>query len=74
MADKTRVIKTFDTIDTLGDRFGGEVFQEISSENLFVFNKIDNSWYQYRWASGHREIMLVGKTSGELPLVLQVYP
>jgi hypothetical protein len=69
-----RVIKTFDTIESLGDRFGGEVWQEISGENLFVYNKIDNTWYQYRWASGRREIMLVGKTSSHLPLVIQVYP
>ncbi len=69
-----RVIKTFDSLDSLGERFGGEVFQEISSENLFVYNKSDNRWYQYRWASGRREIMLVGPTTGELPLVVQVYP
>lgn len=69
-----RVIKTFDSLDSLGERFGGEVFQEISSENLFVYNKTDNNWYQYRWASGRREIMLVGQVSGELPLVVQVYP
>lgn len=69
-----RVIKTFDTIESLGDRFGGEVWQEIGGENLFVYNKVDNTWYQYRWASGRREIMLVGRTGGDLPLVLQVYP
>lgn len=69
-----RVIKTFDSLDSLGERFGGEVFQEISSENLYVYNKTDNNWYHYRWVSGRREIMLVGLAPGELPLVIQVYP
>jgi hypothetical protein len=69
-----RVIKTFDSIESLGDRFESEVFQDISNENLYVYNKTENQWYQYRWASGRREIMLIGKTSSELPLVIQVYP
>lgn len=70
----TNVIKSFDSLASLGDRFGSEVFQDISSEMLYVYNKIDNQWYQYRWAPGRLEITLMGKTSSELPLVIQVYP
>ena len=69
-----RVIKTFDSLESMGARVGGEVFQDISDEVLYVHNRVDNEWYQYRWATGRREIMLVGKTTGELPLVIQVYP
>lgn len=69
-----RVIKTFDSIDSLAERFGGEVFQEIAGENLYVYNRTDNNWYQYRWATGRREIMLVGQTTSDLPLVIQAYP
>lgn len=69
-----RVIKTFDSIESLGERFGSEVFQEVSTEMLYVYHKGENQWYQYRWAPGRREITLMGKASGELPLVLQVYP
>lgn len=69
-----RVIKTFDSVESLGDRFQSEVFQDVSSEMLYVYHKAENQWYQYRWASGRREIMLIGKTSSELPIVVQVYP
>jgi hypothetical protein len=69
-----RVIKTFDTVAALGERFGGEVFQDISGEALYVFHKVDNSWYQYRWSPGRREITLIGQTSSDLPIVIQVYP
>lgn len=69
-----RVIKTFDSIESLGDRFGSEVFQDISTEMLYVYNTVENQWYQYRWAPGRREITLMGKSSSELPIVLQVYP
>ncbi len=70
----TNVIKSFDSLASLGDRFESEVFQDISSEMLYVYNKIDNQWYQYRWAPGRLEITLMGKASSELPLVIQVYP
>ena len=69
-----RVIKTFDSIASLGDRFGSEVFQDISTEMLYVYHTVENQWYQYRWAPGRREITLMGKSSSELPIVLQVYP
>jgi hypothetical protein len=69
-----RVIKTFDSVESLGDRFESEVFQDISNEMLYVYHKGENQWYQYRWAQGRREITLMGKCSSELPIVLQVYP
>ena len=69
-----RVIKTFDSVESLGDRFGTEVFQDISNEMLYVYDKVDNQWYQYRWAPGRREITLIGKTGSDLPIVVQVYP
>jgi hypothetical protein len=69
-----KVIKTFDSVESLGERFAGEVFKDISNEALYVYNRTDNQWYQYRWVSGRREITLVGPTTGELPLVIQVYP
>jgi hypothetical protein len=69
-----KVIKTFDSLASLSARFETEVFQDISAEDLFVYNKRDNTWYHYRWVSGRREIVLVGAVSGELPLVIQVYP
>ncbi|RIK55866.1 MAG: hypothetical protein DCC57_04500 [Chloroflexi bacterium] len=69
-----KVIRTFDSVGDLAERFGGEVFQEIAGEALYVYHKTDNHWYHYRWVSGRREIVLVGQHSGELPLVVQVYP
>jgi hypothetical protein len=69
-----RVIKTFDSVGSLGDRFESEVFQDISTEMLYVYHKGENQWYQYRWAPGRREITLMGKSSSDLPIVIQVYP
>jgi hypothetical protein len=69
-----RVIKTFDSVESLGDRFESEVFQDISNEMLYVYHKGENQWYQYRWAPGRREITLIGRASSDLPIVLQVYP
>lgn len=69
-----RVIRTFDSVAHLGERFGGEVFKDISGEALYVYHKSDNAWYHYRWVPGRREIVLVGQVNGELPLVAQVYP
>lgn len=69
-----RVIKTFDSIASLGDRFEAEVFQDVSNEMLYVYHKVENQWYQYRWAPGRREITLIGKSSSDLPIVVQVYP
>jgi hypothetical protein len=68
------VIKTFDTVADLGERFDSEVFKDISDETLFVYNRTNNTWYRYRWAPGKREIRFVEAVSGELPLVIQVYP
>ena len=69
-----RVIKTFDSVESLGERFASEVFQDVSNEMLYVYDKVDNQWYQYRWAPGRREITLIGKSSSDLPIVIQVYP
>ena len=71
---RVRVIKTFDSVESLGNRFESEVFQDISSEMLYVYHKSENQWYQYRWAPGRREVTLMGKSSSELPIVIQVYP
>jgi hypothetical protein len=69
-----QVIKTFDSIESLGDRFESEVFQDVSNEMLYVYHKVENQWYQYRYAPGRREITLIGKSSSDLPIVIQVYP
>ncbi len=69
-----KVIKTFDSVDVLGDRFESEVFQDVTDENLYVYSRADNTWYRYKWTSGKREIRFVEIIGGELPIVVQVYP
>jgi hypothetical protein len=69
-----KVIKAFDSIDALGERFESEVFQDVSDESLYVYSRADNAWYRYRWTSGRREIRFVEQLTGELPIVVQVYP
>jgi hypothetical protein len=67
-------IKSFDSLQTLSERFDSEVFRDISDGSLYVFDKMSNSWHCYRWTSGQREIMYVNQLEGELPIVTQVYP
>lgn len=69
-----KVIKAFDSIEALGERFESEVFQDVSDESLYVYWRANNTWYRYRWTSGQREIRFVEEMSGELPIVVQVYP
>jgi len=68
------VIKTFDSVEALGRRFDSEVFQDISDETLYVYNRTDNAWYRYRWTSGKREVRLLEQCASALPIVVQVYP
>ncbi len=70
----TGVIKAFDSVEALGRRFDSEVFRDISDGTLFVYDRMHNTWYQYRWTPGHREIRFVEALQGELPIVTQVYP
>jgi hypothetical protein len=67
-------IKSFDSLQSLGERFQGEVFKDISENMFYVYDRMSNMWYRYRWAPGKREIAYVGEHTGELPLVTQVYP
>ena len=69
-----KVIKTFDSVDILGDSLQSELFQDITDESLFVYRKLDNAWYRYQWTSGKREIRFAEEISGELPIVVQIYP
>ena len=68
------IIKAFDSLGSLGDWYESEVFQELSTEMLYVHDRKHNRWCRYRWTSGRREIMFVDEVSGDLPLVTQVYP
>ena len=69
-----KVIKTFDSVAMLGDQYESEVFRDISDESLFVYSRVNNAWYRYRWTSGNREVRFVEEIDGELPIVVQVYP
>ncbi len=61
-----RVIKTFDSLHSMGAQFGGEVFQDISDEMLYVFNRVDNEWYQYLWAQSTNFLRTDGAVATEL--------
>ena len=67
-------IKGFDSLQSLSEWYDGEVFQDISSDQLYVYDRDHNRWLHYKWSSGRREIMFVQQVSGDLPLVTQVYP
>jgi hypothetical protein len=67
-------IKGFDSLQSLSEWYDGEVFQDISSDQLYVYDRRHNRWLHYKWSSGRREIMYVQQVNGDLPLVTQVYP
>ncbi len=68
------VLKAFDDLASLAEAFDGTVFRDITDDTLYVYDKLHNQWHQYRWAPGRKEIAYIGPSSGELPLVMQVFP
>jgi hypothetical protein len=68
------VIKSFDTVKALGDRFESEVFEDIDDGTFCVYDRTNNVWHRYRWTPGRREIRYVGEITDGLPIVVQVYP
>jgi hypothetical protein len=67
-------IKTFDSVQALGEWYGGEVFRSISDDTLFVQDRREYRWYRYRWTRGKREVKFVEEHEDALPLVTQIYP
>ena len=68
------IVKGFDSLQSLSEWYETEVYQDISSEMLYVHDRVRNAWYCYRWTSGRREIAFDAEEPGELPLFTQVYP
>lgn len=68
------IVKGFDSLQSLGDWYDTEVYQDISSEMLYVHDRVRNAWYRYRWTSGRREIVFDEEATDELPIFTQVYP
>ena len=69
------IIKSFDSLQALGDRFDSEVFRDITDGTFYVYDRVSNLWYRYRLAPGKREINYLQSIRGEeLPIVTQVYP
>ena len=74
MGEFLLVLKAFDDLASLAEAFDGTVFRDITDDTLYVYDKRHNQWHQYRWAPGRKEIAYIGPSSGELPLVMQVFP
>ncbi len=68
------IVKGFDSLQSLGEWYDTEVFQDISGEELYAHDRVRNVWYCYRWTSGRREIVFVKEANEDLPLFTQVYP
>ena len=67
-------IKTFDDLQSLSEHFDHPVFKDTLDDTLIVYEQMVNTWHRYRWTPGHREIKFVESMSGELPIMVQVYP
>ena len=67
-------IKGFDSLQSLGEWYESEVFQDITTDLLYVYHARENQWLCYKWSSGRREIAFLKKVGGDLPIVTQVYP
>ena len=70
----TKVIKSFDSMQALGERFDSEVFRDIADGSLCVYDRTNNRWVRYRWTQGNRELRFAGEILDGLPIVTQVYP
>ncbi|MEX1021441.1 MAG: hypothetical protein WDZ49_17400 [Litorilinea sp.] len=69
------IIKSFDSLQALGEKFDSEVFKDITDGTFFVYDRVSNLWYRYRFAPGRQEINFLHSLRGEqLPIVTQVYP
>ena len=68
-------IKTFDTLQDLGEHFAREVYRDIVNDSLLVQDVTNNIWHRYAWTPGKREIKFCETLlGGELPIMVQVYP
>jgi hypothetical protein len=67
-------IKTFDSVQALGEWYKTEVFRSISDDTLFVQDTREHRWYRYRWTRGKHEVKFVEEHTGALPLVTQIHP
>lgn len=67
-------VKTFHSVQALGEWYNNEVFRAIHDDSLLVRDDRAHCWYRYRWSRGQREVKFVARHEGELPIVVQVYP
>jgi hypothetical protein len=69
------VIKSFDSLQALSEKFESEVFKDIVDGTFYVYDRVTNLWYRYRFAPGRQEINYLHSIRGEqLPIVTQAYP
>jgi len=67
-------IKTFDSLADLSEYFDSNVFRDIMDDSLLVQDEMNNVWHRYAWTHGQREIKFRGTLTGELPIMVQIYP
>ena len=67
-------IQTFDSLYDLSEHFDSPVFEDITDDSLLVHEQMQSIWHRYRWTHGKREIRYQETFSGELPIMVQIYP
>ncbi len=67
-------VRSFHSLKALATHFDGHVYGDSLDDSLLVNDVLNSCWHRYAWTHGKREIKFVETITGELPLIVQIYP
>ncbi len=67
-------VLSFHSLHALANRFDGIVYEDSLDNSLLVNDVLNSCWHRYAWTHGKREIKFVETITGDLPIIVQIYP
>lgn len=67
-------VLSFHSLKALAEQFDGVVYEDSLDNSLLVHDVLNSRWHRYAWTHGRREIKFVETLTGDLPIVVQIYP